>query len=144
MRRSGILPKIFLLLALVVIVLLYNHQVEIRNILLYNTDRLKAYLDADVQIIRKRPVSTLKKETELQLYIGSPFTGFTRKEWNSFWDLVYGLYLREIPERPDLPKKPRQLTEEEIIQELLPRYSDPLAYFKEEHWKAVFGVIVGR
>ena len=89
---------------------------------------------------RQRPISMVDIETEISLYFGEPFRSFSEDDWNSFWSIIYDVFPREIPGRPDLPNKTRQLTINEITEELIKRYPNPFAYFKEEHWKAFFGV----
>jgi hypothetical protein len=141
MRIKRLVYRILLALFLALTILVVHYREEIRNIFLYRTAWLRAFVDSDIQIVRHRPLSLLKKETELQLYIGPPFNEFNRRQWQDFWWLIYGLYYKELPQRPDLPKKLRQLTYDEIIEELKSRYSEVFVYFKDEHWGILFGLI---
>jgi hypothetical protein len=90
---------------------------------------------------RRPPITLIERETELKLYIGAPFKDFTRRDWNEFWNLVYGAFLKENPEDTNLPKKMRQLTEEEIAQKLTSFYPMPFSFFQERAWQSFFQIL---
>lgn len=85
-------------------------------------------------------MSLMERETELKLYIGQPFLDFTPKEWNDFWNLLYGTFPKDSPEREGLPQRLRQLTEDEIAFELMERYPAPFSYFQKNHWDTLFSI----
>ncbi|MBL7151693.1 MAG: hypothetical protein ISS89_03785 [Candidatus Omnitrophica bacterium] len=91
---------------------------------------------------RHKPVALLQKETELQLYVGEPFRSFRKSDWREFWEIIYGAYPMEPPERPGLPRRVRQMDRGELAYELASRYPQPFAYFTPEHWKMFFSIIL--
>lgn len=137
-KRVSILPKILLALGFTALFFIIKEQSKIKEFGLFNLEKARI---VSSQPQRRRPVSLLKKETELKLYIGEPFRDFTQKDWDGFWELIYGVFPEEAPLKQRLPKKMVQLTFDAIAFELMSRYPEPFAYFKEEHWKILFGVI---
>lgn len=126
--------------------LIIKYQSSIKEAWLFNLEKVKIYFDnffsdSDAQTARRRPLSLAERETELKLYIGEPFKDFTPADWNEFWNLIYGRFSKENPDRQSLPKKMRQLTLDEIAYELMYRYPQPFAYFTESHWKIFFSII---
>ncbi len=120
-----------------------------KDLWLNNAERFKIYVNnffyqfsSDLE--RRRPVSLVEREEELKAYIGEPFITFTQSDWNRFWNLIYGGFQKEDPERPGLPKKMRQLTENEIAYELMSLYPQPFSYFKDSHWRILFSIIFNR
>lgn len=145
--RFKILPRLLLAIGVFALALIFNYRESIRDLSSFNIQKLRIYIDnffyeAGKEPSRRRPVSLLNKETELKLYIGAPFRDFTRSEWDDFWNLIYGGFPKEEPERKGLPKRNRQLTLDEIASELAQRYPSVFAYFKEKHWRMFFGLIL--
>ena len=146
MRSNSFLPKIFLGIGFIFLFLVITYQKPINEWWSLQTERLKIHSDNFFYQVereggRKRPLSLIQKETELKLYIGEPFRSFKYRDWAYFWDLIYGGFYKEITGSPDLPKKKRQLTFDEIAIELMSRYPQPFAFFRDTHWKVLFGVI---
>jgi len=144
--KLNLAPKILLIVCVLALVLIVKHQNEIKEFLGHSQQMLGVFIDnfffeVGSGVQRKRPISLEKKQVELQLYIGEPFRSFGPEDWKVFWEIIYGGYLKPDPERPDLPKRKRQLTEDEIIAELTERYPTPFVLFNESHWQAFFEVI---
>lgn len=113
----------------------YSHFLEAAKIHLYNL-----FYAVNLQEKRQPPPSLIQKETELKMYIGEPFIRFSKGEWNKFWKLVYGAYNIEVI-NSELPKKVRQLSQDEIARELISHYPQPFIYFQESHWKVFFDIL---
>jgi len=147
MRFNKILPKILLIAGFFILYLVIRYQSNIREAWQFNLEKVKIYFDnfffeSSSRRQRRRPWSLDQKETELKLYIGEPFRSFSRKDWNDFWQLIYGAFPKEEPGKQGLPKKMRQLTLDEISFELMDRYPQPFGFFRENHWKIFFGIIL--
>ena len=147
MRSKRFLPKILLIAGFLSTFLIIKYKSEIKGFLSFNLEKFRIYSDnffgyATSGPKRSRPISLLQKETELKLYVGEPFRSFSRRDWSDFWNLIYGVFHREAPEKAGLPRRVRRLTKEEIAEELTRRYPSPFSYFKEEHWGIFFGLIL--
>lgn len=147
MRFKRIPPKILLIVGFLALYLILKYQSSIKEFWSFNLEKIKIYFDNFFSaqgsgLERRRPLSLIEKETELKLYVGQPFIDFEEKDWKEFWNLIYGVFPGEIPEKPGLPKRVRQLTENEIAFELMSLYSNPFVYFKEEHWRIFFSIIL--
>lgn len=147
MRSKRILPKILLIAGFLALYLILKYQTSIKEFCSFNLEKLKIHFDnfffaAGSGLERHRPFSLIEKETELKLYIGQPFINFDQDDWREFWNLIYGVFPEGIAEKPGLPKRVRQLTTDEITFELMSLYPNPLSYFKEEHWKTFFNIIL--
>jgi len=144
--KLKILPKIFLIVGFGLLFFLVKYQGALKNGIFFNNEKFKTYFnnfffDLGSGAQRHRPLTFEEKETELRLYIGDPFRDFERRDWEKFWNIIYGGFLKQDLERPDLPKRKRQLTEGEIIEELISRYPTPFTFFTESHWQTFFGII---
>ena len=149
MRFRRHLPKIFIASGFLFLFLIVKYQGYIRDLWSFNLEKIQIYSDnffygTSPEVRRRRPVSTLKKETELQMYVGEPFRSFNRRQWREFWNLVYGAFPKEKPLRGGLPDRMRQLTEDEIATELMRRYPAPFSYFKGNHWQMFFELVLER
>lgn len=147
MPVKKIFPKILLIFGFLTLFIIIAYRASIKDKWLFNLEKLKIHADnfffkSGPGFERRPPISLLQKETELEVYLGEPFKSFSEKDWQEFWKIIYGAYPREIPEKKGLPKKMRQLSEDEIAYELTQLYPEPFNYFKEEHWKALFGIIL--
>lgn len=147
MPAKKILPKILLILGFLALFAIVRYRAPLKEKLLFNIEKIKAHKDnfffeSGPGMERRRPVSLLERETELRLYVGEPFNNFSAQDWREFWDIVYGVYAIEPPEKNGLPKKMRQFTRDEIALELMQKYPQPFANFKEEHWKIFFGIVL--
>jgi len=149
MRLKNFLPKILLLLGFVLLYFILSYQTSIKDFFSSAFKKGGIYYDnfvypATAKSIRHKPITLVKKETELMLYIGEPFKSFSPDEWQEFWDLIYEAYPKEPSEEPGMPNRMRQLTTDEIASELMERYPQPFFSFTEEHWQVLFGVIAGK
>lgn len=149
MRFKRFLPKILLILLILALFLIIKYQNTIKDIWLFNLEKFKTWFDnffyfTSSEPKRRSPISLLKKETELKLYVGEPFRSFSRQQWQEFWHIIYAAFPKEPPEREGLPKRMRQLTLDEIAFKLMSLYPQPFAYFKEEHWKLFFNILLAR
>jgi hypothetical protein len=140
-------PKILLLLGFAFLFLILIYRQAIQDIWSFWLQKIKidfdnTFYEASPEQRRTMPPTLAIKETELALYIGEPFKSFRRKDWNEFWNIVYGAFPKDEPQRQGLPRKIRQLTTEEIAYDLTTLYPDFFGYFDQEQWKALFGIIL--
>ena len=147
MRFKRILPKILLIAGFLALYLILKYQTSIKEFWSFNLEKIKIYFDNFFSaqgsgLERHRPLSLIEKETELKLYVGQPFIDFSQKDWREFWNLIYGVFPEKTPEKPGLPKRVRQLTTDETAFELMSLYPNPFSYFKEEHWRIIFSIIL--
>lgn len=143
------LPKIFIALGFLSLILIIAQQNYIKDTWSFNLDKIKTHMDnffygTSPEVKRRRPISTAQKEVELKLYVGEPFKSFSYSQWRNFWNLIYGAFEKGEPLRAGLPKRMRQLTEEEIVAELISRYPMPFSYFKSNHWQMFFEIVFGK
>lgn len=141
-----ILPKILLLIGFLALVIIVRYREQITEFWFFNLQKVKIHTDnflyeSGSGVKRHKPVTFLEKETELQLYVGEPFRSFNRKDWGEFWGIVYGAYPMDTPEKKGLPRRIRQMDQEEIAYELALRYPQPFVYFTQEHWNIFFSII---
>jgi hypothetical protein len=146
MRVRRILPALFILLGFACLYLLVKFEQPLKGNVGFVLQKAAIHFEnffyfASDKKQRRRPVSTLKQETELKLYIGPPFRDFVRRDWHEFWRIIYGAYPKDKPEREGLPVRVRQLNEEELKEELIQRYETPFKFFYPEHWKMFFDLI---
>lgn len=144
-HKRSILPKILLSLGVLALFLVLKYHSSLQDLTSYAKDWIRVNLDnsfyqSKSEGSRRRPLSLVERETELKLYIGEPFKSFTHKEWDYFWHLAYDTFPVEEPQEQGLPAKVRQLTIDEIADKLMKRYPDPFAFFKLDHWEALFGI----
>lgn len=144
--RAKFLPKVLLALGFVLLFLIIQYQSQLKDFWSFIIEKVSIYSDnfffpVGAAPERKRPVSLIERETELALYIGEPFRSFKASDWEDFWNIIYGGFQKEEPGRKGMPKKMRQLTEEEIKFELASRYPQPFSSFLERHWRIFFGII---
>ena len=138
--RFRILPKIFIVASIFALLVIIQYQGQILKFMALQQERVNIYVSNFFYSgERTAPLSLLERETELKLYIGEPFKSLSPKEWDSFWQILYGAYPKDSPS-PGLPKKVRQLTYDEIADALTEQYPDPFENFQESHWGMFFGV----
>lgn len=147
MRFKKILPKFLLIAGFLAVSLIFKYQSPIKEFCAFSLEKLKIYFDnffygASSKIERHRPISLIQQETELKLYVGQPFIDFDKGDWKEFWNLIYGVFPEKIPEKPGLPKRIRQLTQDEIAFELTSRYYNPFSHFRAKQWGMFFGIIL--
>lgn len=143
--RYKILPRISLIIGFVLLFFLVKYQGQLKDFWSFFIDKVSIYSDnyffpSGKTPERKRPVALMERETELVLYIGDPFKEFTAEDWETFWNMMYGGFQKE-ESGENMPRKMRQLTEEEIKNELSSRYPQPFSYFSDQHWKILFGIV---
>ncbi|MFH0762736.1 MAG: hypothetical protein V1925_02475 [Candidatus Omnitrophota bacterium] len=141
-----VLPKIFLLIGFLTLFIIIKYRVEIKEFFSFNLQKAKIHTDnffyqSGSGAKRRKPVTFLQRETELALYIGEPFRNFNRRDWEEFWDVIYGAYVTDAPQEEGLPRRVRQMEREELSYELARLYPQPLAYFTQEQWQAFFSII---
>lgn len=146
MHFKKALPRISLFVAFLALVIIIKYREEIRRFSSFNLYKIKIHADnffygAGPAKKRHQPVSSLQKQTELELYVGEPFRSFSKQDWRKFWEIIYGAYPMEPPERPGLPARVRQMDRDELAYELAMRYPQPFAYFTPEHWRIFFSII---
>lgn len=89
---------------------------------------------------RAMPLSTAVAETQLALYIGEPFKGFSRSDWQDFWRLIYGRHFMPNPRGRGWPHIYRQLSLGEIRVRLIDVYVIPFARFSDQQWGIFLGI----
>lgn len=146
MPFKKILPKILLVVGLLALLVIVGYRNQISEFLSFNLKKVKIHTDnffyeSGSGAKRHKPITLLEKETQLRLYVGEPFRSFNRKDWGEFWSIVYGAYPMDRPEKEGLPRRIRQMGQEELAYELALRYPQPFAYFTSEHWKVFFSII---
>lgn len=146
MPSKSFLPKLLLVGGFLSLFLIIIYQNQIKDFLKLGCDKAGRYVDhvsydLNLEVERRRPLSLIKEETELKLYIGEPFRDFGMSEWKEFWNVIYGIFSKTDPEEPGLVGKRRQLTKDEIISELKEMYPQPFDYFQENHWDMFFRII---
>ncbi len=147
MPVKKILPKILIIFGFLALFMIVSYRSAIKEKLTFQFEKLKTHTDnfffkSGPGMQRRPPLSLLQRETELRLYIGEPFNSFSEKQWQEFWDVIYEAYPRGAPEKEGLPRKMRQLTEDEIAFELIELYPRPFANFREGHWRIFFGIVL--
>ncbi|MFH0935696.1 MAG: hypothetical protein V1828_02400 [Candidatus Omnitrophota bacterium] len=143
------LPRISLFVVLLALVMIIKYREEIRQFASFNLYKVKIHADnffygAGPGPKRHQPVALLQKETELALYVGEPFRSFRKSDWREFWEIIYGAYPMDAPEKPGLPRRVRQMDRDELAYELAMRYPQPFAYFTPEHWRIFFSIIFSK
>ena len=150
MLPRGLTPKILLLAGFTALILIYSHQAYLRKAKEFELKKIQTYSDnffaeGNPEVIKRiRPVSTAYKEAELMSTFGRPFSDFKDEDWASFWDIIYKVYPIVEPEEPGLPKRVRQLSEGEIINELINTYQAPFVNFTKDGWSAFFDIILNK
>ena len=131
--------------ALASLLIFFKPITEYRSFLL---QKVRIYRDnffasGDPKVLKRaRPITCTKKESELIVSFGQPLAAFTDEEWNKLWEIIYGVYPRQEPEHPSLPYRMRQLTDSEIVSELIKLYPQPFAGFSRRHWNIFFSIIL--
>jgi len=146
MQRNKLIVRLMLLTGFMLLAFVYIYQKSIKSFLQFNLHKTQVVVgnfipDASAPGFRSRSLSTLVKETELKLYFSEPFKSFSKGEWMRFWKIFYGEFPREYIGE-GLPKKNRQLTTDEIIQELITLYPDIFSRYQNTHWESLFRVIL--
>jgi len=119
----------------------------IREQVAFQYKTIKTYTDnffasRNREIVRRfRPPHPISQEVRLGSSFGAPFASFQPADWDEFWSILYGVYPRGAPEEPGLPNTMRQLSEEELKDELIDRYERPFVNFRPKHWKAFFSLV---
>lgn len=149
MRFNRLKPILLLVLGFAVLGALFYYRDDLKDFTLFSAEKARIHFEnfffaAGSGVVRRMPISTIKTETELQLYIGPPFRDFKPEEWRAFWQLIYGAYPRVPAEKEGLPNKMRQLNREEIAFELAQLYPNPFSYFRPEHWQSFFDIVFGK
>lgn len=149
MQAKRSLPAIFIISGFILLGTIVVFQGPIKEFLSYKFEIFKITFDnffyqGTPGERRRAPRSLIIKQDYLKMYVGQPFRNFSDAEWKNFWKLVYGVYPKQPVEKAGLPNRMRQLTEEEIEQELMDRYPQPFANFREKHWSIFFQILFSR
>jgi hypothetical protein len=147
MPFKRLLPKIFLAIGFLALFTAVACRRQIQEFFSFNLRKVKIHTDnffyqSNSGLKRRKPIALLEKETELNLYVGEPFRSFNNKEWDEFWAIIYGAYPADAPEEQGLPRRVRQMGQDEIAYELARHYPEPFAYFTPDNWKAFFSIIL--
>jgi hypothetical protein len=112
-----------------------------KNYLISKISALKDYqkefatnIVSDKNLGRQRPMSTFEQEEQLRQFIPPVFESFSEKDWDEFWNTIYGAFPDESSSKKFMPKKYRQLTMSEIEQRLINRYPNGFGRMGQQHW----------
>jgi len=146
MQPKRFLPKILLVVGFTALFFLLKYQGQAKKLVQFNIEKGRIYSDNFFQeagSVPKRlmPFVTKDMESELKLSVQAPFADFTESDWKGFWNIIYGAFPKDAPKEPGLPQRLRQLTQDEIPEELLKRYPERFSDFKEEDWGNLFSII---
>ncbi|MCX5669536.1 MAG: hypothetical protein NTX89_05470 [Candidatus Omnitrophica bacterium] len=146
MQNNKLIVRLMLLTGFILLAFVFIYHESIRSFLQFNLHKAEVVVgnispDTSASEFRDRPLSTLVQETELKLYFSEPFKSFSKEEWVKFWELFYGEFPREYTGE-GLPEKNRQLTFNEIAQELINLYPDIFSRYQNTHWESLFQVIL--
>jgi hypothetical protein len=140
MRPKKILPKIFLVCGLLLILLIIRFRKEIKEYPLSYLGSIFSGLTYERE--RRAPLTFLEQEEKLKVYMGEPFAAFGEKEWQEFWNIIYGAFPKGPADKLGLSKKMRQLTTLEIERKLTALYPSPFEHFQDRQWQAFFSLII--
>lgn len=87
------------------------------------------------------PSTAVRAESSLTLFYPPLFGNFCRKDWDEFWDSIYGRTIEKESASKSLIKKKRLLTKEEIEERLIDSYDIPFIYFNRTHWKEFWEIL---
>lgn len=94
---------------------------------------------------RRKPIITVDKEFGLKQLNPTFFNNFDDKDWQEFWDIIYGMHPLINFQDEKLPAAERNYSILEIQDVLIKRYPEGFSGFAEEHWKMfwkeIFGII---
>lgn len=150
MQPSRLEPKIFLSAGFFLLILIIAFHPQIKGKIDFELEKIAIYKynffagDNPEIMKRLRPVSTTAKESQIELYAGRPFSEFEGEDWIKFWEVIYGVFPLQEPEKLGLPMKMRQLTEQEIVSQLVELYPRPFRNFSSDDWNSFFGIISGK
>jgi len=145
--KRRVLIRDFLLWGFFFLFIVFLFSETIREKITFQYKKIKTYTDnfsaADnPQVTRRiRPTHPVSQEMKLASSFGEPFASFTLEDWDEFWSMIYGAYPVGEPQEPGLPNTMRQLSEEELMVELVERYQKPFVNFKSRHWKGFFSIV---
>ncbi|MBN3040726.1 MAG: hypothetical protein JW867_06325 [Candidatus Omnitrophica bacterium] len=88
---------------------------------------------------RKRPLTFIKKEEMLRIYVPDVFEGFSEKAWADFWDFIYS----PVKDNSGTFATKKQRPKEEIEAYLIYRYPKPFSYFRQDHWFYFWEIVLG-
>ncbi len=142
------------LIGLTIVLFLIIGAVKFKNSSLYEISRqnfsnlieflkiklkiLKYNISEDISPSRKAPLTFLKKEEKLKLFLPDVFGSFSPQDWREFWDLIYGR--KKVGE--GLIKQKVYRTKEEIEDYLI--YNYPIfSRFQPQHWDYFWSIVLG-
>ena len=145
MPSKRLVSRLFLVGGLILLVLIFIFRDKVSLLWQFNIDKAKVVVsnfgpNLEQSDYRRPPLSNLLKETKLGMYFGEPFKSFDASEWKSFWEIIYAEYPKDNVGE-GLPLRNRQLTQDEIVQELLNRYGEPFNRYQSAHWQFFFELL---
>jgi hypothetical protein len=150
MQPDRLSPKIFLSIGFFFLILILAFHSQIKEGIDFELEKLSTYkynffASNNPEVMKRpRPISTTAKESQIEMFAGKPFSEFEGEDWIKFWEVIYGVYPKQEPEKPGLPMKMRQLTESEIASELITLYPRPFRNFSDQDWNNFFRIISGK
>lgn len=130
-----LIVSLSVLVALVIFLLQLSKHPQLDKARFSLKDKIRIFLSNlsdTVAPARKPPLSTLEIEQNLVINLPTPFENFRKKDWDHFWNLLYGRFAEDSG---GWPKRSRQLTQEEVEAELGLYYSRPFSFFGTREWE---------
>ncbi|MEW6008696.1 MAG: hypothetical protein AB1629_03595 [Candidatus Omnitrophota bacterium] len=93
---------------------------------------------------RKQPGSLLLAEEKLKQFLPDPFAKFGQGDWDSFWNLIYGVHETDDYGINYTPKRKRQLNIDEIEEILRQDYPHIFPKFDSQTWHDFWTLIFSK
>lgn len=87
---------------------------------------------------RKRPITFIKQETSLKMFLPDFFGEFSYADWQKFWVLFY----EPMKEKQQGFIVKRYRSKEEVEEYLAYRYSEPFSHFQKQHWDYFWSIVL--
>lgn len=105
---------------------------------LYFINLSRKNMEVEMNPQRKRPRNLYARQDRLMMTFGEPFRNFSKKEWEEFWDVVFGVVVETGPQGENIK---RQRTHDEVESYLRYNYSRWTANYTADHWREFWNII---
>ncbi len=99
----------------------------------------KQRMNMEMNPERKRPLTFIEKQQELQVFVPDVFDAFSDKDWDDFWNYIY----EPVEDTSGTFATKKQRPKEEIEAYMRYRYPKPFAAFREDHWFYFWDIVLG-
>lgn len=147
MQFTKFYPRLTLLALIIILFLLITRKQDLEYFLGNLSgaiDTIKQNFQTQLNPPRAFVGNRLKKEDEFKMYLGEPFRSFNVQDWENFWKIIYGVYAKENPQGIKLLPVYRQLSQDEMQEELVNKYPAPFAYFNQAQWEAFWNMVFSK